>query len=330
MHHSLTDMVEYHYEIPSITSTVLYESDSNIDNFQIFAEGSTELIIESCGDYWNGNSLGQMNAIVEKKIFEFHQNALISDLEVVTYSYRPMQNSNLWNQFRNLKNGDPAYICLPSQSFNPAVQNLKVEQAPQTHSPAESFSSAPDSAERKVKKRKNRDRVLSRVDVEEDILNQQEIFTEITKGQTFLCASSFVYPPKPNMVDFVEDLALAGIRFVYFSSAPERESKAYAERLGLEIDWNSCIILSSDNGGPGYLAIHDMKAQLPRGVETIRNHIVNVDDVPLHVSLFAECKPYTIREMIKIFQEYGEVVCCIGSSLNDLNLEIFANVLVNN
>ena len=95
------------------------------------------------------------------------------------------------------------------------------------------------------------------------------------------------------MINFVEDLGLAGIRFVYFSPAPERESKAYAERLGLEIDWNSCIILSKDTTGKGYLALHDMKAQLPRGVGTIREHIKNVDDVPLQVSLFAECEPQT-------------------------------------
>lgn len=69
-----------------------------------------------------------------------------------------------------------------------------------------------------------------------------------------------------------------------------------------------------------------MKAQLPRGVENIRNHLEKVDDVPLHVSLFAECRPSSIREMCKIFQENGEVVCCIGSSLNDLNVECFVNV----
>ena len=131
------------------------------------------------------------------------------------------------------------------------------------------------------------------------------------------------------MVDFIEDLALAGIRFCYFSTASERESKAYAERLGLEMDWNSCIILSPDNGtGQGYLALHDMKAKLPRGVEHIREHLQLVDDVPLHVSLFAECTHKSTREMIKIFQEQGEVVCCIGSSLNDLNVLSFAMVFV--
>ena len=55
------------------------------------------------------------------------------------------------------------------------------------------------------------------------------------------------------------------------------------------MDWNSCILLSSFKGeGNGYLELHDLKARLPRGVDNIESHIENVDDVPLHVSLFAE------------------------------------------
>jgi hypothetical protein len=69
-----------------------------------------------------------------------------------------------------------------------------------------------------------------------------------------------------------------------------------------------------------------MKARLPRGVENIRGHIEHVDDVPLHVSLFAECSPTSTREMMRIFQENGEVVCCVGSSLNAFNVECFAMV----
>lgn len=101
--------------------------------------------------------------------------------------------------------------------------------------------------------------------------------------------------------------------------------KAYAERLGLEIDWNACILLSPpEAGGNGYIDLHDIKAQLPRGVENIRSHLKEVDDIPLHVSLFAECSPPSIREMIRIFQENGEVVCVVGSSMNLENVECFS------
>lgn len=97
--------------------------------------------------------------------------------------------------------------------------------------------------------------------------------------------------------------------------------------MGLETDWNSCILLSSpddENCGNGYLQSHDIKAQLPRGIDQIRRHLEDVDDIPLHVSLFAECTPRAIKEMIRIFQEYGEVVCCIGNALNTRNTESFA------
>lgn len=95
----------------------------------------------------------------------------------------------------------------------------------------------------------------------------------------------------------------------------------------METDWNSCILLSSpddENCGNGYLQSHDIKAQLPRGIDQIRRHLEDVDDIPLHVSLFAECTPRAIKEMIRIFQEYGEVVCCIGNALNTRNTESFA------
>lgn len=156
---------------------------------------------------------------------------------------------------------------------------------------------------------------------------EKQLCGELVKGQTFLCAVTFGQQPKPNAVDFIEDLSLAGIRFVYLSPNPERESKAFCERLGLEIGWNSCVLLSSSNGeGNGYLETHDIKARLPRGIENIRSHIEDVDDIPLHVNLFAECSPAGTREMIKIFQEYGEVVCCVGSALNTANPLTFAMV----
>lgn len=65
------------------------------------------------------------------------------------------------------------------------------------------------------------------------------------------------------------------------------------------------------------------KAQLPRGIENIRPHLENVDNVPLLVSLFTDCSADATKEMLKIMQSYGEVVVCLGSSANSTNSEIF-------
>lgn len=58
-------------------------------------------------------------------------------------------------------------------------------------------------------------------------------------------------------------------------------------------------------------------------MENIRPHLKNIDNVPLLVSLFTDCTPQTTTEMISIMQEYGEVVCVLGSSANMHNMSIF-------
>lgn len=133
------------------------------------------------------------------------------------------------------------------------------------------------------------------------------------------------------MQELIDDLENGGIRFVYFSRYSESITKAFGDRLGLETDWNSCIILSkpsvrTDRLDPNALVSEftDPKSKLPRGVHNIRPHLESVDDIPLHISLFAECEPSSVAEMLKIYAEYDEYVIVVGSSLNWSNSEIFS------
>ena len=48
-----------------------------------------------------------------------------------------------------------------------------------------------------------------------------------------------------------------------------------------------------------------------------------MDNVPLLVSLFTDCDSSNTREMIVIMQDYGEVVCVLGSSANHANVSFF-------
>lgn len=83
---------------------------------------------------------------------------------------------------------------------------------------------------------------------------------------------------------------------------------------------SSCETENTEFSLPG---VPDNRAQLPRGIENIRPHLEKVDNVPLLVNLFTDCTPETTKEMIKIMQEYGEVVLCVGSSLNVKNTGLF-------
>lgn len=58
-------------------------------------------------------------------------------------------------------------------------------------------------------------------------------------------------------------------------------------------------------------------------MENIRPHLDLIDNVPLLVSLFTDCTPTVTKEMLHIMQDYGEVVCVMGSSANCENVGIF-------
>lgn len=65
------------------------------------------------------------------------------------------------------------------------------------------------------------------------------------------------------------------------------------------------------------------RAKLPKGIENIRPHLETVDNIPLQVSLFTDCTPALTKEMIEIMQDYGEIVCVIGSASSRVNTPVF-------
>ncbi|RLN55983.1 hypothetical protein BBP00_00008227 [Phytophthora kernoviae] len=101
--------------------------------------------------------------------------------------------------------------------------------------------------------------------------------------------------------------------------------------MGIETDWNCAISLrplESDGPDPHRMTSNysdwDVKARLPHGVEAIKRHLAEVDNVPLLVSLYTDSTPETISEMISIFQENHEVVMGVGSSLKESNAPLFS------
>ncbi|KAF7726482.1 hypothetical protein EC973_008717 [Apophysomyces ossiformis] len=343
----------FSFEVPNALSTVFEERDSG--SYQLLTDGHPSLVLDKCSDYWDGSSLQTMSETMEKKINDFFHNALVHDMQCIAYAYRPINTANGHRiSFLNPSNDeqeDPgcAFVVLPyksSSSDSSSSDNDSVSSDSSLSPPLSLENGAGESSTSRGQGRRQQtckttsetgeetspsesDSTDYSFEEDEPVDEQEEetFYKEVVKGQIFLGMAAMCHRPKQNVVDFIEDLGLAGIRFVYFSPTAERESKAFAERLGLETDWNSCILLSSpddENCGNGYLQTHDIKAQLPRGIDQIRPHIEDVDDIPLHVSLFAECTPRAMKEMIRIFQEYGEVVCCIGNALNIKNTESFA------
>lgn len=97
--------------------------------------------------------------------------------------------------------------------------------------------------------------------------------------------------------------------------------------MGLETDWNCVISLNDPQCPLSYTAFDprdktEINARLPVGVDNVRAHVREVDNVPLLVPLFANAGPWTSAEMIRILQENGEVVACLASPLNMDNISL--------
>ncbi|GMF38492.1 unnamed protein product [Phytophthora fragariaefolia] len=162
-------------------------------------------------------------------------------------------------------------------------------------------------------------------------VEKDSMLWRIQDDQIFLGMVATGVQPKQHTPDFIEDLNACGIRFVYFSPRNMRRSKLLAEKMGIETDWNCAISLrplDSDGPDPHRMTSNysdwDVKARLPHGVEAIKRHLAEVDNVPLLVSLYTDSTPETIREMISIFQENHEVVMGVGSSLKESNAPLFS------
>ncbi|TDH70908.1 hypothetical protein CCR75_002927 [Bremia lactucae] len=162
-------------------------------------------------------------------------------------------------------------------------------------------------------------------------IGKDSMLWRIQDDQIFLGMVATGVQPKQETPDFIEDLNACGIRFVYFSPRNMRRSKLLAEKMGIETDWNCAISLrplESDGPDPHRMTSKysdwDVKARLPHGVEAIKRHLTEVDNVPLLVSLYTDSTPDTISEMISIFQENDEVVMGIGSSIKECNAPLFS------
>ncbi|CAG8462820.1 12166_t:CDS:10 [Ambispora leptoticha] len=308
------------WEVPSMVSSI-YE-ETGLGTYQLLSDGHVEIILDNCSDYWDGESLQPMTEGLEKKIYDFYENAIINDMQCIAYAYRPI---NVENKIPFLN-----YNCVndPAAATHIVLPPTSDEKAPDDSYLTEHDITLSQWIRYKRLKAGQLEGLHDFIFEEGREFPQDQIekfYRDVTKGQIFLSMVTLCHQPKVDVCNFIEDLSGAGIRFVYFSPTAERESKAYAERLGLETDWNSCILLSSPGDlNSSYRQMHDIKARLPVGIQNIRNHLEEVDDIPLHVSLFAECTPDSTYEMIKIFQEYGEVVCCLGSALKSSNARIFA------
>jgi hypothetical protein len=100
----------------------------------------------------------------------------------------------------------------------------------------------------------------------------------------------------------------AGVRFVYFSPRNMRLTKEIASQMGIDVAWNCAISLRPLDQGEedphrmvSTYADWDVNAKLPHGIESVKRHLEEVDNVPLLVSLFTDVTKETTMQMVRLY-----------------------------
>jgi phosphoglycolate phosphatase-like HAD superfamily hydrolase len=112
--------------------------------------------------------------------------------------------------------------------------------------------------------------------------------------------------PRKEIEKLLEVFGEAGVRFVYFSPRNMRRTKELASQMGIDVAWNCAISLRALGEGeddPHRMTSHyadwDVNAKLPHGIDAVRKHLKEVDNVPLLVSLFTDATKGTTADMVR-------------------------------
>ncbi|XP_037399672.1 transmembrane protein 94-like [Pygocentrus nattereri] len=263
----------------------------------LFSYGSADVVLGACTEFWDGEDLQPLTDSDRKKVVDFYQRSCMAG-QCVAMSFKPL-----------------------TQPYDPEIDGMCVEMP-----------------------------------LNQGAETAGDLSLSPLRQQVFLGLVSSQYQARPDMIRLISGLDSACIRFVYFSNEEEVRSKVFAEKMGLETGWNchislqsecfpldpenievperaeehSCLLGERDSDESrtmdhdGACLIEDLnRAKLPKGIENVRPHLEHIDNVPLLVPLFTDCTSQTEYEMVCIMQEYGEVVCCLGSSQNINNNGIF-------
>jgi hypothetical protein len=295
--------------------------DKNSQSLQLLSKGNVELILENCTAYWDGESIQQLTPELKDKISKTSTEWTGGgDKNCVGFSYKPIDrifNDSLYSSvdidydnLSSINSSSPVSIHLHKQASVITIEDsLSVVKSPEEK----------PKLEKRVSK-KSRRNVLKEKEEESNLLKNIQV------EQIFIGMIGMRQLPKLKLSQSIQDFRHSGIRFVFFSPDLESKIKVFADKMGLETDWNCCISLKETEDGtakPVHVESYD-EAHLPQGIKAIRQHLEeDVDNVPLLVPMFSDCNSTTSQQMIEIFQEYGEIVLTVGSSQNMENTRIF-------
>uniref|UniRef100_A0A4W3GK90 Transmembrane protein 94 n=1 Tax=Callorhinchus milii TaxID=7868 RepID=A0A4W3GK90_CALMI len=325
----------------------LFVRDTLTSGVQMLSHGSADLILEACTDFWDGTDIYPLSGSDRKKVLDFYQRACLSGY-CSAFSYKPMHctlSSELNGKCIEL-------VQVPGQNAIFTSYDLPGTTPIKHGSRRNSWSS--DEGIVEVMEKEDCIQALSGQIFIGMVSSQYQARLDIVRLIDALVNACirFVYFSMEDELKskvFAEKMGLetgwnCHISLLPYIGGPgseipqsspshtgslrddlHQDSKDDPEgALLMEEERHSDLISfqPTDSDVPSFLEDCN-RAKLPRGIHQVRPHLQNIDNVPLLVPLFTDCTQDTMCEMMKIMQEYGEVICCLGSSANFRNNCLF-------
>lgn len=390
---SLSIATKLKFPFPHMVAVVVKERTGG--GLQLLTQGTADIILDSCIEFWDGHDLCPLSASDRKKVQDFYQRTSLTSY-CTAFAYRPLTRGicdKMSKIYLELP-ADSKHLYAPHRSPTPLPWDFRNVLDPRVKGILGQFHST--------------DSLLCNENKDDNVSDVDSCF-EVQCNQVFIGMVTMQYQAQTDMVQLIEQLDRACIRFVHFSKENELRSRVFSEKMGLESGWNchisllserastnldnsramsmsapsaintdfstvkfddettewndtgtsqvksamshreqdtvrsedsvlvqsvdlgsgqeawrslSCLTDSTEQSAPVNFDLSN-RAKLPRGIDKIRPHIELIDNVPLLVSLFTDCNTTVTREMLHIMQDYGEVVCVLGSSANAENMPIF-------
>jgi len=192
-------------------------------SLQVVTQGTADIVVDSCVDVWVGNDLVSLNEELTKKILEFYHRASLTSY-CSAFSYRPISSTPPWPN----KN---YYLELPHNSSN-IINNFNLSRSDSI----DRVSTGPEPG------------MSYNCDHTTNNCSSGDVYgcIESQCNQTFLGMVQMQYQARVDIVQFIDLLEKACIRFVHFSKENELRSRVFSEKMGLESGWNCHISLRSD------------------------------------------------------------------------------------
>ncbi|CAB4054952.1 unnamed protein product [Lepeophtheirus salmonis] len=162
------------FPFPHMVSVLIQQRSTGTR--QLFSQGTSDIILDSCIDFWSGKDLEALTEDARKKILDFYQRSSLSSY-CTAFSYRPLTFGIPWET-----------LCEDEAIYDHISLG-------------------------------NADKFISIEDDKENVVNSQDDALkclEIECNQTFLGMVQLQYQPFVDVVQLIDLLEKACIRFVHF------------------------------------------------------------------------------------------------------------------